>query len=355
LKIRSYPLESSTLFYPDSNFKMKVCVVGAGAIGGFLGVRLANSGHDVSLIARGPHLAAIQSQGIKLIQDGEEMVANNVAATSNMNELGAQDVVILALKAHQIAPIVDQLPGLFGKDSVMVTLQNGIPWWYFQKLPGEYADRTVETVDPGGILAKSIDASRILGCIAYPAAIISEPGVIQHVEGVRFPIGELDGNDSQRSILVSEMFVDAGFKSPVLPDIRSEIWLKLWGNLSFNPISAVTHATLESICQFPLTRSLAATMMLEAQTVAEKLGASFRVTLERRIEGAEKVGKHKTSMLQDVEAGKSMEIDGMLGAVIELAEMTRTDVPALRSIYACVSLLNKTIIDERVSIKGLSW
>jgi 2-dehydropantoate 2-reductase len=334
---------------------MKVCVVGAGAIGGFLGARLANTGHDVSLIARGPHLAAIQSQGIKLVQNGEEIIANNVVATSDITELDAQDVVILALKSHQIAPIVNQLPGLFGTDTVMVTLQNGIPWWYFQKLPGEYVDRTVETVDPGGILAKAIDPGRILGCIAYPAAIISEPGVIHHVEGVRFPVGELDGSDSERSLQVSEMFINAGFKSPVLSDIRSEIWLKLWGNLSFNPISAITHATLESICQYPLTRELAATMMFEAQTVAEKLGASFRVTLERRIEGAEKVGKHKTSMLQDVEAGKALEIDGMLGAVIELGEMTRTDVPALRAIYACVSLLNKTITDEKVTIKGISW
>jgi 2-dehydropantoate 2-reductase len=334
---------------------MKVCVVGAGAIGGLLGARLANSGHDVSLIARGPHLAAIQAHGIKLIQDGEEIVADNVIATHDITELGVQDVILLALKAHQIAAIVDLLPGLFGKESVMVTLQNGIPWWYFQKIPGEFTGRTVETVDPGGILAKAVDPDRILGCIAYPAAVISEPGVIQHVEGVRFPVGELDGSDSERSKLVSEMFINAGFKSPVLPDIRSEIWLKLWGNLSFNPISAVTHATLESICQFPLTRELAATMMLEAQTVAEKLGASFRVTLERRIDGAEKVGRHKTSMLQDVEAGKSLEIDGMLGAVIELAEITRTDVPALRAIYACVSLLSKTIMEEKVSIKGLSW
>ena len=334
---------------------MKICVVGAGAIGGFLGVRLADAGHAVSLVARGPHLAAIQSSGLKLIQDGEEMVARNVVATSDISELGPQDVVIMALKAHQIAGIVDQLSSLFDNDTVMVTLQNGIPWWYFQNLGGEYADRIVETVDPGGVLANSIDPARILGCIAYPAAIIAEPGVIQHVEGVRFPIGELDGSESERCARVSEMFIHAGFKSPVLPDIRSEIWLKLWGNLSFNPISAVTHATLESICQYPLTRKLAANMMLEAQTVAEKLGANFRVTLERRIEGAEKVGKHKTSMLQDVEAGKPLEIDGMLGAVIELAEITSTEIPALRSIYACVSLLSKTIIDEQVSIKGLSW
>ncbi|WP_423910136.1 2-dehydropantoate 2-reductase [Candidatus Spongiihabitans sp.] len=335
---------------------MKVCVVGTGAIGGFLGVRLAHAGHDISLIARGPHLAAIQSNGLKLIQDGEQLIANNVVATSNISELSAQDVVIMALKAHQIAAIVDKLPHLFGKDTVVVTVQNGIPWWYFQNmgqnLSREYANRTVETVDPGGVLKSAIDAHRILGCIAYPAMVIVEPGVIQHIEGVRFPVGELDGADSARVNRISEMFIEAGFKSPVLPDIRSEIWLKLWGNLSFNPISAVTHATLEAICQYPLTRELAASMMLEAQAVAEKLGASFRVTVERRIEGAEKVGKHKTSMLQDVESGKPLEIDGMLGAVIELAEVTATDVPALKSIYACVCLLNKTIADEQVSIKG---
>ena len=332
---------------------MKVCVVGAGAIGGFLGVRLANAGQSVSLVARGPHLAAIQSHGLKLIQDGEELIASNVVATDDIAELDSQDVVLMALKSHQIASVIDQLPILFTKNTVMVTLQNGIPWWYFQKLGGEYADRTVESVDPGGVLARAIDPDRVLGCIAYPAALISQPGVIQHVEGVRFPVGELDGAESERVNSVAQMLIEAGFKSPVLPDIRSEIWLKLWGNLSFNPISCMTHATLEAICRFPLTRELAATMMREAQTVAEKLGASFRVTLERRIEGAEKVGKHKTSMLQDVEAGKPLEINGMLGAVIELAEMTATDVPALRSIYACVCLLNKTIKEEQVLIKSL--
>ncbi len=334
---------------------MKVCVVGAGAIGGLLGVRLADAGHTVSLVARGPHLAAIKANGLKLIQGGEELLAKNVIATDDIATLDAQDVVIMALKAHQISPIVDKLPTLFGEETVMVTLQNGIPWWYFQKLGGDYDKRTVETVDPSGVLAKAIDPQRILGCIAYPAAVIAEPGVIQHVEGIRFPVGELDGTDSERANKVAQMFIESGFKSPVLADIRSEIWLKLWGNLSFNPISAVTHATLEAICQYPLTRQLAATMMLEAQAVAEKLGASFRVTLERRIEGAEKVGKHKTSMLQDVEAGKPLEIDGMLGAVIELAEMTNTDVPALRSIYACVCLLSKTIVDEQVAIKGQPW
>jgi len=331
---------------------MKICVVGAGAIGGFMGVRLAKAGNEVSLIARGPHLTAIREKGLTLIQDGEEIIADNVFATDDIAELGHQDIVLLALKSHQIGSVLDKLPSLIGPDTVMVTLQNGIPWWYFQGLSGEYENHNVETVDAGGLLARSIDPSCLLGCIAYPAALISEPGIIQHVEGVRFPVGELDGSNSERARKVSETFIEAGFKSPVLEDIRSEIWLKLWGNLSFNPISSLTHSTLEAICQFPLSRELAATMMTEAKTIAEKLGASFRVTLEKRIDGAEKVGKHKTSMLQDVEAGKPLEIEGMLGVVIELAEITGTDVPTLRAVYACVSLLNHTIQKEGLLIKA---
>ena len=331
---------------------MKICVVGAGAIGGFMGARLAQRNHEVSLIARGPHLAAIRQKGLKLIQDGSEIIAGNLTATDDINDLGVQDIVLLALKSHQISSVLNKLPTLLGPDSVMVTLQNGIPWWYFQKLSGEYLNRTVETVDPGGVLANQINPDCLLGCIAYPAAVISEPGVIRHVEGIRFPVGELDGSQSERANKVSATLLDAGFKSPVLEDIRSEIWLKLWGNLTFNPISAMTHATLEAICQFPLSRELAATMMGEAREVAEKLGASFRVSLERRIEGAEKVGKHKTSMLQDVEAGKPLEIDGMLGAVIELAKITGVEIPTLQAIYACVCLLNKTMVDQNINIKG---
>lgn len=332
---------------------MKICVVGAGAIGGFMGAQLAQRDHEISLIARGPHLAAIRQDGLRLLQDNEEIVARNVVATDDIGELPVQDVVLLALKSHQIVSVLDRLPGIIGPETVMVTLQNGIPWWYFQKLPGTYEDRIVETVDPGGVLLKSINPDCLLGCIAYPAALIAEPGVIRHVEGIRFPLGELDGNLSERANRVSGALVDAGFKSPVLEDIRSEIWLKLWGNLSFNPISAMTHSTLEAICRFPLTRELAATMMTEAMEVAEKLGASFRVSLERRIEGAEKVGKHKTSMLQDVEAGKPLEIDGMLGVVIELAQMTGTPIPTLKAVYACVSLLNHTMSEQGISVKGL--
>ena len=331
---------------------MKVCVVGAGAIGGYMAVRIAQAGHDVSVIARGPHLAAIRAHGLKLIEAEQELVVTNLTATDNIRDLGPQDVVLLALKAHQIEAVVEDLSVLLEPKTVLVTLQNGIPWWYFQKLDSPYAGRVVKTVDPTGVLFNKIDPDRLVGCIAYPAATIAEPGVIQHVEGNRFPVGELDGSESDRVNQVSTLFTEAGFKARVLTDIRSEIWLKLWGNLTFNPISALTHATLVDICQFPLTRALAEAMMTEAQTIGERLGAGFRVPMERRIAGAESVGKHKTSMLQDVEVGKPLEIDGMLGVVVELAEITEVDVPTLRALYACVSLLNKTIQDEQVYIKG---
>ena len=331
---------------------MKICVVGAGAIGGFMAVRLAQAGHDVSVIARGPHLAAIRARGLRLVEAERESVAGDLTATDRIRDLGAHDLVLLALKAHQIAAVVDDLPVLLGPGSVIVTLQNGIPWWYFQKLGGEYAGRVVETVDPGGVLFRAVDPDRIIGCIAYPAAIVAEPGVIRHVEGNRFPVGELDGSASDRVRSLSDVFTGAGFKSRVLDDIRSEIWLKLWGNLTFNPISALTHATLVDICRFPRSRALAAAMMTEAQAVGERLGAGFRVPMDRRIAGAESVGKHKTSMLQDVEAGKPLEIDGMLGVVIELAEMTGVAVPTLRALYACVSLLDRTMRNEGLRIRG---
>jgi 2-dehydropantoate 2-reductase len=260
----------------------------------------------------------------------------------------------LALKAHQIAHIVNDMSSLLGPNTVIVTLQNGIPWWYFQKFGGEYANRVIETVDPGGLLFKSIDPDRLIGCIAYPATIISKPGVIHHLEGNRFPVGELSGLKTERVKMVSELFTESGFKSRILDDIRSEIWLKLWGNLTFNPISALSHSTLVDICQFPLTRQLATSMMSEAQTVGERLGAHFRIPMGKRIAGAESVGKHKTSMLQDVEAGKPLEIESILGAVIELAEVTEVQTPSLRAIYACVSLLDKTLSQEKIFISGVS-
>ena len=332
---------------------MKICVVGAGAIGGMLGARLAAAGEDVTLIARGPHLAAIRKNGLKLImEDGETIVADQVAATDDMHEPGPQDLVILGLKAHQIAPVASDIRALLGPETIVLTTQNGIPWWYFHGLGGEHEGKPVRSVDPDGEIGRHIESERVIGCIAYPAAEISEPGVIRHVEGMRFPVGEPDGSDSERVKAVSELLTRAGFKAPVLEDFRSELWLKLWGNLSFNPISALTHATLVDICQFPLSRQLASDMMTEAQAVAEKLGASFRVPLEKRIQGAEKVGRHKTSMLQDVEAGKGMEIDSMIGAVVELGRTTGTPTPAINAVYACVSLLNQTLSTENVRIRA---
>ena len=331
---------------------MKVCVVGAGAIGGSMAVKLAQSGHEVSVIARGAHLDAIQTNGLKYIENGEETVVTNIVATAEMAEITEQDVVLLGVKAHQIEPIADKLMPMLSATGVIVTLQNGIPWWYFQKLPGDYENNIVQTVDPEGKIAKTIDPDRIIGCIAFPAATIDAPGVIRHIEGNRYPLGELDGSESERVLAIRDAFVEAGFKSFVLPDIRSEIWLKLWGNLSFNPISALTHSTLVDICQFQQNRALDAQMMTEAQQIAEKLGASFRVSLERRIEGAEGVGKHKTSMLQDLEVGKALEIDGMLGVVIELGEQTDTPTPAMNTVFALVSLLNKTVQEEGIRVAG---
>lgn len=331
---------------------MKICVVGAGAIGGLMGAKLALAGEEVTLIARGAHLDAIRNNGLKLItEDGGEQVAAGVKATNDMKQAGPHDLVILALKAHQIEPIAGELRALFGPNTAVVTMQNGIPWWYFQKHGGEFEGRRVETVDPHGALMASIEVERILGCVVYPAAEIVAPGVVRLIEGNRFSIGELDGSESERAKAISAAFTKAGFKSPVLKDIRSEIWLKLWGNLSFNPISALTHSTLVDICQFPLTRQLSADMMTEAQTIANKLGVEFRVSLEKRIAGAEKVGKHKTSMLQDIEIGRAIEIDALVGAVIELGRLTQTPTPHIDAVYACVKLLAKTLGEEKGKLK----
>ena len=319
---------------------MKIAVIGAGAIGGLVGARLALAGEDVTFIVRGKNLEAIRANGFKLIgADGHEEVAREVKACERYEEAGAQDVVILAMKAHQLAPVVKELPKLFGPETVVVTMQNGIPFWYFQKHGGALEGHKVSSVDADGAVAAGIPASRILGCVVYPASELIAPGVVRHIEGERFPLGELDGSSSERVQRVSEVFTQAGFKAPVLDNIRSEIWLKLWGNLTFNPISALSHATLADICQYPLSRELAAAMMREAQAVAGKLGIEFRVTLDKRIAGAEKVGKHKTSMLQDVEAGRAPEIDALVGSVAELARLTETPTPHIDTVYALVKLL----------------
>ena len=336
---------------------MKICVVGAGSIGGLLGVKLALAGHEVTLIARGPNLAAIRARGMKLIMhDGTELVAANVRATDKILEAGPQDLVILGMKAHQVEPIVDDLAALMQENTVILPMQNGIPWWYFQRHGGLHEGRTVACVDPTGNIAATIDPKCILGCVVYPAAEIAEPGVIRHIEGDRFPVGELDaslgGLESERVQAIAAVLSGAGFKAPVLPSIRSEIWLKLWGNLTFNPISALTHSTLVDICQYPLTRELARKMMKEAQDIAAKLGIAFRVDIDRRIAGAEKVGKHKTSMLQDVEAGRDPEIDALVGAVIELGGVVGQPAPHIEAVYAMVKLLGRTMKEDRSYVRA---
>jgi len=335
---------------------MKICIVGAGAIGGMLGVKFALSGHEVTLILRGANLAAVQQGGMRLIEEnGNELLAQPIKATSAIAEAGAQDVVILALKAHQVAAVAADIPALLHAGTRIITMQNGIPWWYFHKLPGEigqrYAGTPVKSVDPDGVIAEHIPVDRVIGCVVYPASEVIRPGVIKVIEGNRFTLGELDGSETPSVLAISEAFKNAGFKSPVINDIRSEIWLKLWGNLSFNPISALTHATLEDICVYPPTRELAANMMREAQVIGEKLGVHFRVSLEKRINGAQAVGQHKTSMLQDVELGRPIELEALVGSVLELGRITETPTPNIDAVYALTSLLANKLRQHKATLR----
>ena len=323
---------------------MKIAIVGAGAVGGYVGVKLSLAGERITFLARGANLDAIRSRGIKLVlSDGAELVARDVQATADYSAPGPQDVVILAVKAHQLEAVAHEVPKLFGPETCVVTMQNGIPYWYFHKHGGPLEGRGVAAVDPAGVNLLRIPPARVVGCVVYPASVLAAPGVVRHIEGDRFPVGELDGSASPRVQAVSACFTRAGFQAPVLADIRAEIWLKLWGNLTFNPISALSRATLADICQFPPTRALAAAMMAEAQTVAHKLGITFRVPIERRIAGAERVGRHKTSMLQDLEAGRVMETDALLGSVLELAHVTETRTPTLEAVYALLKLLGRPL------------
>jgi len=323
---------------------VKIAIIGCGAIGGYVGVKLALAGETVTVLARGATLDAVRARGITLhMNDGTTHVASNVTATSDYAGVGAQDAVILAVKAHQLPAVARQVPELFGPETVVVTMQNGIPYWYFHRHGGALEGSVVRSVDPDGLLRRLIPAERVLGCVVYPATELVEPGVVRHIEGDRFPIGELDGSHSERAQRVSRCLTHAGFKAPVLDDIRAEIWLKLWGNLTFNPISALTRSTLVDICRFPPTRALATAMMTEAQAIAGKLGIAFRVPLERRIAGAEKVGHHKTSMLQDVEAGRAPELEALLGSVVELGRLTHTDTPHIDTVYGLTHLLARSV------------
>jgi 2-dehydropantoate 2-reductase len=328
---------------------MKIAIIGVGAIGGYVGIRLALAGEDVTFIARGANLEALRARGIRMVNaDGTEEVVPRVKATDNYAEAGPQDIVVLALKAHQVEAVAGEVPKLFGPKTVVIPMQNGIPYWYFHGHRGAFAGTRVESVDPTGAIYANIPCERVIGCVVYPAAELVAPGVVKHIEGNRFPVGEPDGTTSERVSQVARCFVNGGMQAPILSDIRSEIWLKLWGNLTFNPISALSRATLADICQYPPSRAIAAAMMGEAQSVANELGVNFRVPLEKRIEGAEKVGHHKTSMLQDVEAARTLEVDALLGSVVELARRTHTPTPHIDTVYALTKLLAKTLDEKRL-------
>lgn len=323
---------------------MKVCIYGAGAIGGYLGVQLTQAGADVSLVARGAHLAAMRENGLKLLIGDEERIIHP-RCTDNAAELGVQDYVIICLKAHSITGVIEAMKPLIGDHTRIITAVNGIPYWYFYKHGNEFQNSTLESIDPGGRQWKELGPQRAIGCIVYPATEIEAPGVIRHVYGDRFPLGEPSGETSADVEKLAALFVKAGLQAPVLDRIRDEIWLKLWGNVCLNPISALTHATLDVICSEPGTRAVAKAMMVEAQTIAETFGVKFRVDVERRIEGARKVGAHKTSMLQDLERNRPMEIDPLVTVVQEMGRLTEIPTPAIDTVLALTA--------QRARVAGL--
>ncbi|MEL6586005.1 MAG: 2-dehydropantoate 2-reductase [Pseudomonadota bacterium] len=319
---------------------MKICIFGAGAIGGYMGVKLAEAGADVSLLARGPHLAAMRENGLCLIEEDRETTVR-VTASDNPADLGPQDYVIVTLKAHSVPPVVPKMQPLIGPDTTIVSGVNGVPWWYFHKIGGPLEGTRLRTVDPGDAQWDGFGPDRVLGCVVYPAAEVIQPGVVKHLEGNRFSLGEPDGSKSDRALALSKVLTAAGLKAPVRPKIRDEIWVKLWGNLSFNPISALTHATLDVLCTDPGTRQVARNMMVEAQEIAEKLGVKFPIDVDRRIKGGADVGAHRTSMLQDLDQGRPMEIDALVGSVQELGRVTGTATPTIDAVLALVALRGK--------------
>lgn len=321
---------------------MKTCIVGAGAIGGLLAARLAAAGCETTVVERGERLEAIREQGLRLRSpDGSELRVRP-RAVATPAEAGRHDLVILAVKSYQIAEVASGLREALAPEGVVLPVQNGVPWWYFQRCAGEHAGRALESVDPGGAIAALIPSERVLGAVAFPAAEVKAAGVVELVEGNRFTLGELDGAVTGRAEAVARLLISAGFKAPVATDIRAEVWTKLLGNLSFNPVSALTGATMAGICRHPQARALILDMMQEAWAVAEALGVRMRVSIEKRMAGAEAVGEHRTSMLQDVLAGSRTEVDALLGAVVELGRLAGVATPAMSAVYACARLLDDT-------------
>ena len=319
---------------------MKICIFGAGAIGGYMGAKLAAAGADVSLVARGPHLKAMQENGLRLIEEtGISTV--KVTASDTASDLGPQDYAIVTLKAHSVPSVVPHMQPLINDHTTIVSGVNGVPWWYFHKIGGALEGTRLQTVDPGNAQWDGFGPDRVLGCVVYPAAEVVEPGVIKHIEGNRFSLGEPDGSKSNRALALSEALSASGLRAPIRPKIRDEIWVKLWGNLSFNPISVLTQSTLDVLCTEPGTREVARNMMLEAQTVAEKLGVKFPIDVDRRIQGGAAVGAHRTSMLQDLDQGRPMEIDALIGSVKELGLITQTPTPTIDIVLALTALRGK--------------
>lgn len=321
---------------------MKLCVYGAGAIGGYLAVLLARAGANVSVVARGAHLEAIQDNGLTLLVDGEELNVD-LPATHDPRTLGKQEVVIVTLKAHSIGPAVQGIRSLLGSDTAVVSAVNGIPWWYFHRLDSSFGERHVESVDPGGTIWRGIGPHRAIGCVVYPTAEIVEPGVVEHLSDHKLILGEPSGERSERIIAMASLFMAAGMKAPVRSNLRNEVWMKLWGNLAFNPLSALTRATLDVLATEPGSRGIARAMMLEGQAVGEALGARFAVDVEKRMDGAAAVGAHRTSMLQDLELGRPLETDALVGAVQELAALTGVPTPTID--------LVRTLLDQRVAFR----
>ena len=313
---------------------MKITIYGAGAIGGYIAALLAQAGEEVSVIARGPHLAAIKTNGLTLEMNGERIVTHPFA-TDNPADIGEQDFVIVSLKAHSVPNVVDAMQPLLGKNTAVVTAVNGVPWWYFYKFDGAWENHKIESVDPGGKQWDGIGPERAIGCVVYPACEILEPGVVRHIDGNRFTLGESSGEKTERVRGLSQVMINAGFKAPVR-NIRDEIWVKLWGNLCFNPISALTNATLDVVATDPGTRMVARNMMLEAQAIGEKLGVRFAIDVDKRIAGAAGVGAHTTSMLQDVTLGRPMEIDALVTAVQELGRITGVETPTIDTVLPIV-------------------
>ncbi|BBK30809.1 2-dehydropantoate 2-reductase [Stella humosa] len=332
---------------------MRICIVGAGAVGGVLGFRLATAGHAVSLVTRGPHREAIDRDGLgHLGRDGAVRRATSVRAVAQVAEAGPQDLVILAGKSHQIPPVAPDLPALFAADTPVVALQNGLPWWYFHCHGGALEGTRLETVDPGGIVSRHVDGHRVIGSVAWGAYRIVEPGVVEggDSERDRFPLGEPDGTVSARVEALSRMFAEAGIRAPVVPDIRAEKWFKLWGNAALNPIGALAHATIGQIYAHGPARELARNLMVEVARVAGSVGVAFPVALDARLANSAALGAVRTSTHQDVEAGRRLEVDALVGAVSEIGRLTDTPTPLLDALYACCLLLDQVIADGRVRI-----